>query len=536
MNEKDLGKLGFTSNELAAAGAQYTSTPDTGKVGDTENDSTNGSIPDSTITDAAFDTSEVQQLARESLDFLAALAMPTIFQFMYPPVFISAWIWLTTYAQKVRDFSKLALGLPRGFGKTTVIKLLILFCILFTKKKFILVISSTATLAENILADIADMLDEPNIKATFGDWRIGMEKDTLGLKKFGYRGRNIILAGIGAGTSLRGMNLKNERPDVMIFEDFQTRENADSPVESDKLERWMIGTAMKAKSPAGCMYVFVANMYPTKHSLLRKLKANPEWIKFIAGGILNDGSSLWPELQPIEQLMSEFSSDLSMGHPEIFYSEVLNDENASVNNIIDLSKVPDYKYDDNEISLGNFVIIDPSNDKANSDRVAIGYFEVIDSKPVLRELTDDRLSPGETIARALEYCLRNNCTLVAIESNAYQYSLLYWFNFICLQKQITGIQCVDIYSGALSKSTRIMSMFKSLIAGEVLLHHTVRAPVYMQVTQYNPLKEKNVDDILDLLTYAPKVMSEYAEFIASTAIIAEQEWAGDKVLEHNSPF
>jgi len=35
----------------------------------------------------------------------------------------------------------------------------------------------------------------------------------------------------------------------MIFEDIQTRECADSKVESDKLERWMIGTAMKAKSP-----------------------------------------------------------------------------------------------------------------------------------------------------------------------------------------------------------------------------------------------------------------------------------------------
>ena len=65
---------------------------------------------------------------------------------------------------------------------------------------------------------------------------------------------------------------------------------------------------MKAKSPEGCMFLFVANMYPTKTSILRKLKSNPTWVKFIAGGILADGTSLWEDLQPIQQLLSEFET------------------------------------------------------------------------------------------------------------------------------------------------------------------------------------------------------------------------------------
>ena len=199
------------------------------------------------ITEAAFDVFEVQELARHDLNFLAPLAMPTIFKFMYPAVFLAVWSLLLSTVAKTRDFTQLALGLPRGFGKTTLVKLFILYCILFTGKKFILIISSTAGLAENILADVIDMLNEPNIKKVFGDWKLGIEKDTQGIKKFGYRGRNITIAALGAGTSLRGLNIKNERPDVMIFEDIQTRECADSQVQSDTLERWMVGTAMKAK-------------------------------------------------------------------------------------------------------------------------------------------------------------------------------------------------------------------------------------------------------------------------------------------------
>lgn len=467
------------------------------------------------VTEAAFHTEEVQSLAKSSLDFLAGMAMPTVFKYFYPPVFISVWFWLCSFANKTRDFSQLALGLPRGFGKTTLIKLFVLYCILFTNKKFILVISSTATLAENFLSDVIDMLDEPNIKRVFGDWRLGIEKDTQSIKKFGFRGRNIILAGLGAGTSLRGLNLKNERPDVMVFEDIQTRECADSAVQSDTLERWMIGTAMKAKSPLGCLFIFVANMYPTKHSLLRKLKQNSSWTKFIAGGILEDGSSLWEDLQPIKQLEAEFKNDLEMGHPEIFYAEVLNDENASANNLIDLSKLLELPYRDGDLPQGNFIVIDPSGQKQGSDHTAIGYFEVYDANPVLKSLVNKQLSPMDTIVHALTLALNNNCRLIAIESVAYQASLCYWFNFVCQQRGIYGIECVEIYPGGYSKNSRILGMLKEYSQGEIFVAPDVRAEVHLQITQWNPLKKDNVDDVLDLLTYARKCIELFGEFITS---------------------
>lgn len=477
------------------------------------------------ITEAAFQSQEVQTLAKENLDFLAALAMPTIFQFGFPPVFQAVWQWLLAETFKPRSFPQLALGLPRGFGKTTLIKIYILYCILFTQKRFILIISATATLAENILSDVVDFLNEPNIKKVFGDWRLGIEKDTQSLKKFGFRNRNITLAALGAGTSLRGLNIKNERPDVMIFEDIQTREQADSKTQSEDLEKWKVGTAMKAKSPHGCAFIFVANMYPTKWSILRRLKANPNWIKFIAGGILADGTSLWEDLQPIAQLTREFENDLAAGRPEIFYSEVLNDENASSNNLIDLSLLPPLPYDPDDIPppAGRFIIIDPSGNKSNSDATAIGYFEVHDARPVLRSLINERLSPGDTIRKAIELGLRNNCRLIAVESVAYQATLNYWFNFICQQQGIFGFEAVEVYPGGWSKNSRILAMLKSYAAGEIFVDTECKPQVHLQITQFNPLKTDNTDDILDLLTYAPKVIEAYGAYLISNDIIMSQE-------------
>ena len=504
------------------------------------NDKKLGYTPEDTssepIREVAAPADQVHQQAKGDLDFLAAMVMPLVFEFCFPPVFQAVWRWLLSYSHEPRIFPQLALGLPRGFGKTTLIKIYIIYCVLFTNKKFILIIAATQKLADNILADVADMLNEPNIKRAFGDWTLGIEKDTQALKKFGFRGRNITLAALGAEGSLRGLNLKNERPDVMVFEDIQTREQADSAVQSHTLETWMIGTAMKAKSPKGCMFLFVANMYPTPHSILRKLKSNPKWTKFIAGGILADGTSLWEDLQPINQLMSEFENDFSMGRPEIFYAEVLNDENAAVNNLVDLSQLQQPPMEEGDIPAGKFVVIDPATDKANSDEVAIGYFEVHDATPVAMDMLSARLSPGDTIREALRLALQNNCRCIFVESQAYQYSLIYWFDFICAQLQITGMHFEPMYSGTRSKNARILSMFKQLTAHEIYLHDAVKPLVYPQITSFNALKRDNDDDCLDILTYAPRVLAEFGGLLLSLTELEMQDFDAMEVIEYNSPF
>lgn len=485
----------------------------------------------SDLVESAVSLQDAHDLAMVDPDFLAALAMPEVAAYSWPPVFRGVWDWLLETVHKERNFDKLALGLPRGFGKSTVIKLFILYCILFTDRKFILVMAATATLAENIIADVFDMLREPNIKAVFGDWELGVEKDTNSVKKFGFRGRNIIVAAIGAGGSVRGLNIKNARPDVMVFDDIQSREDADSQEVSEKLYKWMLGTAMKAKSPTGCMTLFIANMYPTPHSILKKLKHNSQWIKFIAGGILEDGTSLWEELQPIEQLLAEYAADSEAGHPEIFISEVLNDENASVNNLLDVSKLPPYPYDDADISAGSFIVIDPSNDKTNSDAVSIGYFEVHDGKPICMDLLEGRYSPGECIRETLKMGMRRNCTLVFIEANAYQYSLKYWSEQVCIQQGIIGFRFQEIYSGRLSKNSRILTMIKAYSKGELYVHKDCLSLVHNQIAGFNPLKTNNVDGILDLLTYALRIVAEFQHLIAAQGIIAQQE-----ALESNDNF
>ena len=88
--------------------------------------------PKEEVEEVAMNVYDTQQAAKESLDFLAALAMPFVYRFAFPDVFLSVWQWLLHYVFQERTFPQLALGLPRGFSKTTVMKLFVVFCTYFT--------------------------------------------------------------------------------------------------------------------------------------------------------------------------------------------------------------------------------------------------------------------------------------------------------------------------------------------------------------------------------------------------------------------
>ena len=465
------------------------------------------------VSTVAVSHLDLYTAAKQDLDVFAALALPIVTMYPYPDLFKELWYLLISYSNRVRDFSKIAVGLPRGFGKTSVVKLAIAYFILYTNKRFILVLADTATKAEYIVTDIVAILDEPNIRAVFGNWREGLVTDRKELKVFAFRGRTIILAALGQGGSVRGLNIDNQRPDVMLFDDIQSREDADSEIVSNDIYNWMLGTAMKAATHTGCLFIFLANMYPTPHSILRKLKTNPSWIKFIVGGILASGESLWPELKPIGQLLDEYKADCDADKEQIFLAEVMNDESANQNNDLDLSRIPAYPFEEDEISAGNFIIIDPSNDTANSDAVSITVNCIINGRPVVRVVKNGRFSPEETIMETLKLALTWQCSLIAVEANAYQYSLCFWFKKYIAKIEVHEINVRPIYSGKKSKNSRILEMFKSWVAGEIYLHPSCAAIVTAQALEFNPKKTNNIDNILDCVTYVQRVLTEFGPLI-----------------------
>jgi hypothetical protein len=477
-------------------------------------------LADSGILTAASGRAEIAKNAQESLDFLAALILTDLYAYGYPPIFHAMWRLITTAADSPRGKPKYALGIPRGFSKTIVMKLYCVWLILFSNRKFILVVCNTATLAENFLSDVTDMLNHSNIQAVFGRWDAAAEQDTRAFKKFSFRGRDIVLAALGAGSSLRGLNLKFRRPDVILMDDMQNRDQAQTPEVAKELLIWMLGTLIKACDPHRCVFIFVGNMYPFEGSILRKLKHSTEWISFITGGILADGNSLWPEHRSLQDLLTELASDTELGHPELFFSEVMNDEESGTVSGIDVSKIPLCPPELDQVEAqGGFIIIDPSLGKKRGDDLGIGVVLIYDGVPVLREAISEKMDPGTTIQRATLLAVKYQLQLIVVEGGAYQASLVFWFQRVYEQLGVKGINVGEITTGNMQKNARIRDGLKMLLPSgpekkpKMYLHKETRTAAIYQITQWNPLKTNNKDELLDILAYVYKVMEIHEQWV-----------------------
>lgn len=448
--------------------------------------------------------------AKKDLNFFASLCLPDVYEFAFPTIFQAIWQLLCDDAVKDGGQTKLCIGLPRGFGKTILLKLYVVWLILFSDRRFILVICNTATLAENFIADVSDILSSPNIIRLFGDWRIGAERETQSIKKFTFAGRPVTIAALGSGSSLRGLNIKFVRPDVFVLDDMQSREEAESRVESEKSLTWMLGTLLKANNKKRSQFAFVGNMYPFDGCILRKLKTNPAWVSFVCGAILSDGKSIWPELRSEEDILDELEDDISMGHPEIFFSEVMNDEDAGNKMGIDITKVSVWEETGNNAEAG-FVIIDPSVGKKKSDQVAVGAFMIYDGVPVLWDLIVGALDPRKQIEAVLTLASKWGLSAILVESVAYQATLAFWIEEAKRRYGLAGLRVFEIYPGINAKNARIITALKQLVAPDrsLQLHPRVKSVVLHQIVHFNPIKVTNVDDILDLLAYAYPAIAQF---------------------------
>lgn len=481
-------------------------------------------VEDATV-DVASERQSIAASCRSSLDFLAAVILTELYEYGYPPILQAMWQIITNSAAAAKGKHRYALGIPRGFSKTIMLKLYVVWCVLFSDKKFILIVCATEPHAINFINDVADMLDHMNIKAVFGDWRAKQDKDSGALKVFNFRGRNIIIGGIGQGGSPRGLNIKYVRPDLIIMDDIQKREDAPNAEMAQDLMVWMLGTLMKACHPRNCTFIFVGNMYPFEGCTLRKLKHSKEWTSLITGAITADGCSIWPEHRDLADLMEELRVDTEQGHPEVFFSEVMNDEEAGTVSGIDVSKIPDCpSHLDAGNAQGGCVIIDPSLGKKKSDDVAIGAVLFFDGLPVLRELQVGKFDPGQTIQHATFLAVKHGMKLIVCEAVGYQESLVFWFDQVYKQIGVVGMEVRTVSPEGMQKNARIRDMLKLLLSGKILLHRDVRALTIYQITQWNPLKTNNKDDILDILAYIMKVLALYpAELLLQLDM---ENWGG----------
>lgn len=471
------------------------------------------------------------------INFFAGLCMPDVCSYALPSFYVLIWRLLANRPpEQMRKLLRFALGLPRGHAKTTFIKILIAWLIVYDKVSFILIICATEPLAENLLADISDILGSPNMEAVYGSWAACLSKDAVDLKKAIYHDRPVLLAAKGAGSALRGINIKNRRPDLIFCDDMQTRENDESPADRAKLLRWFTSTLIKCIAPKGDrLIIYIGNMY-SDECILKKLQDNTKWLSLVTGAILETGEPLWPELHSLEDLMESFEHDEELGEGDLWFAEVMNDPKSTGSSLLQ-DVLPQYPYEDDIEPDGVFLTIDPAGFKLASDDNVISVHYVYDGKGIVRErkVGAEITDPESLVLQALSLAIHHGATLIGVEDVGYQASLQFWFNKYLVDLGITGITIVPLNPHGKSKESRIRLFIRDLYAGNYYLHHSTRPAFVFQATKYKIGAKKNKDDILDADAYGLDVRNEYWHLVGNLQT-QQKKLTNATVVSNNTPF
>lgn len=223
--------------------------------------------------------------------------------------------------------ARIAKAAPRGNAKSTLSSLILpLWCLLFSKRLFIIIISDTTGQADEFLEFIKAELeinerlaeDFPQIVTEGPRWKVGQILTRNGIQ----------LRCFGKGKRMRGIRHGSRRPDLVLCDDLEDDESVDSPEQRSKQEKWFFRALMKIGARDTVFIVIGTILH--YDSLLAKLLNRPGWSgeKFKAV-ITWSVSPLWQEWEFIytgdekeaDRFFAKFRDDM-LKETEVLWPEV----------------------------------------------------------------------------------------------------------------------------------------------------------------------------------------------------------------------
>lgn len=469
---------------------------------------------------------EAYALGKVDFNFFSALMLPDVCTAPWPDLYLIMWqLIISRNEEDAGEILRFALGLPRGFAKTTFVKLLLCWLIAYDRVKYILIVAANEDLATNILSDIDIMLSEPQVEQVYGQWHGNKIVDNNKEKICMYHGRRVILYAIGSMSGVRGINKDNHRPDFILCDDMQTKENDESETERTKLLKWFTMTLLKCIANQGDrIMAYLGNMY-SEECILYKLAHMPEWKSIVTGAILADGNSLWPEVHSLEAIIKSFHHDEQLGLAGDWFAEIMNDPQAGRDKLMK-GELHDINIEGLEPSA-SFLTIDPAGYRKASDDNVITNYQIFGGDLAICEMQGGNWNPKQLIETAILMAIRHRCNLIGVESVAYQQTLCYWLEFwlkeMGLDKLIT---VVELKPHGRAKESRIREFIGECtgvryedgrwIADEPTIFFAdldAKTQVAWWANKYKIGVKDNRDDWLDAPAYGLDVRREYGPML-----------------------
>lgn len=134
---------------------------------------------------------------------------------------------------------------------------------------------------------------------------------------------NVVAYGLSG--QIRGVNIDDYRPDLIVVDDPCDEENTGTAEQRKKMSDLFFGAlsrclAPRAENPAALMALLQTSLHPD--DLINQAHKDPTWLTHSIGCFDDKGQSRWPERKPTEELLADREGFASRGQLDLWMREM----------------------------------------------------------------------------------------------------------------------------------------------------------------------------------------------------------------------
>lgn len=307
----------------------------------------------------------------------------------------------------------------------------------------------------------------------------------------------IIAAGITG--QIRGFNLDDYRPDLIVADDIQTEENVGTPEQRAKIHALFHGglvNSLSAETDTPHAKIVVLQTPMHDDDIIETCLKDPGWVSRRFGIFDENGNSRWEAKWPTEAMKKKKEIETKMGRYSLWMREkeckVVRSEDKVFN--VEMLRYWDL-LPHGMITVGS---IDPASSEAKDadDQVVmcIGMFE--GNVYVCAYTAHQGEKPDAAAATFFEQTITYRPRTWAVESISYQRTLSWYITEEMKKKRI--FVPIHQIQDRRKKSDRIIQAISGYLHFGRLYVHPSMEKLLQQLKDYDPLAEMH-DDVLDAL-------------------------------------
>lgn len=313
----------------------------------------------------------------------------------------------------------------------------------------------------------------------------------------------ITILASGITGQIRGFNVDDYRPDLIICDDVCNEENTATEDQRKKIaERFYSALGNSLADPVECPWAKMVLLQTPFHNedLIETCMRDPRWSGLAFGVFDESGQSRWPERFPTLWLEAEKQAYIARNQYHLWMREWECKVVAGNNKAFDVNKLRYW-----EVLPDNLMVvlaIDPasSDDPDASDNVigCVGF-----SGPdvyLLEYHAEVGVMPDLASTKFFEQVYRWRPLRAAVESIAYQ-RILAWYLEQEMIKRRTFVP-IDRVEDRRSKPDRIVQALAGILAFGHLYVHRSHTKFITQLDDFDPQVKRQKIDVLDMVSMA----------------------------------